>query len=504
MIRLLLFLVVLLVLPMARATAAPEDGYLVLTREEMTVCPASSLEIGDADFEAATCQQMNAWDMDPQGHAIWVRTTFGVPASYTEAAAPLGLFLSIKASSEVWLNGALLGRNGMPGLSASTEVAGRQDAVFFIPPGTLRTGQNELVFLMSGHHSLIRLAHPLHVAGIAPYGPPRFRMISKYWLSLLTFGLFLAGFLYFGSFAAFGQDRFGSLILAAASVAAGGQLLSEVSRALWSYPYWFQDVRLVLLLFFAGSFGLAMLAHTAHRFAVPRRGWIIAGTVVLTLVTIIYAGGFDRKTMLAIMTPCLGAAVMAGMAAFGGDREARYHLAAFLSFLVLVVVAPFIFLDIGFYFLVAGLLGFLFLVQARAYRAISLEQQETERRRHKLEQALKEREQTEAASITIRSNGRMQKVKAAEIASASGAGDYVELHLTSGDEMLHSATLNALEAELPGQILRVHRSHIVNTHLIAELRRLPSGTGELVLSSGHQVPVSKRIMPRVREALDAV
>ena len=53
------------------------------------------------------------------------------------------------------------------------------------------------------------------------------------------------------------------------------------------------------------------------------------------------------------------------------------------------------------------------------------------------------------------------------------------------------------------RLLRVHRSHIVNTAFVDALERDPSGVGRLLLSNGAAVPVSRRIMPKVRSALSA-
>ena len=65
------------------------------------------------------------------------------------------------------------------------------------------------------------------------------------------------------------------------------------------------------------------------------------------------------------------------------------------------------------------------------------------------------------------------------------------------------AALAGLEAELPETFLRVHRSHIVNTAFVSALERDTGGVGRLTLSQGQEVPVSRRIMPKVRTALAA-
>ncbi|MBX3724485.1 MAG: LytTR family transcriptional regulator DNA-binding domain-containing protein [Xanthomonadales bacterium] len=87
------------------------------------------------------------------------------------------------------------------------------------------------------------------------------------------------------------------------------------------------------------------------------------------------------------------------------------------------------------------------------------------------------------------------------IVRIQGAGDYVELHLDDGSRLLHTATLNDLDAELAPAFLRVHRSHLVNTRRIERLDRSDACTGTLHLRGSDPVPVSRRVMPGVRRAL---
>jgi len=77
----------------------------------------------------------------------------------------------------------------------------------------------------------------------------------------------------------------------------------------------------------------------------------------------------------------------------------------------------------------------------------------------------------------------------------------VELHYEDGRCVLYTLTLARLEDQLPPTFLRVHRSHIVNTAFVRALEREPGGGGRLLLRSGGEVPVSRRILPRVRTAL---
>jgi hypothetical protein len=79
--------------------------------------------------------------------------------------------------------------------------------------------------------------------------------------------------------------------------------------------------------------------------------------------------------------------------------------------------------------------------------------------------------------------------------------DYVRVHATNGRHLLHG-TLEALERELEhGPFLRVHRSFIINSAQISQLRLRASGLLEILLTSGACLPVGRTYSGRVRKRL---
>ena len=95
----------------------------------------------------------------------------------------------------------------------------------------------------------------------------------------------------------------------------------------------------------------------------------------------------------------------------------------------------------------------------------------------------------------------MERITTSQIVRCQGAGGYTEIVLIGGRTVLHSVSLNEIEEALPATFLRVHRSHLINVAFVKSLSRDPSGTGNLRLEEGSDVPVSRRIMPKVRQAL---
>ena len=88
-----------------------------------------------------------------------------------------------------------------------------------------------------------------------------------------------------------------------------------------------------------------------------------------------------------------------------------------------------------------------------------------------------------------------------DIVAVVGADDYVELRLTNGRKLLHSARLDRLEAELPASFLRVHRSVIANLAQVRGLER-DGGRVRLLMDEGAPLPISRNRLATVRDALD--
>lgn len=106
-----------------------------------------------------------------------------------------------------------------------------------------------------------------------------------------------------------------------------------------------------------------------------------------------------------------------------------------------------------------------------------------------------------SSRITLKSGGTTLFLEAHRIDWARAAGNYVEI---SADGKIHLAriTLTALEAQLQAAgagTVRTHRSWLVNKAHLREVKPTGDGDQMAILSSGDEVPVSRRY----REALQA-
>lgn len=496
------FLTILLaaLLPLA-ASGAAQTHVTIPYDASAVVCPGGG-RAAPPDFTGADCETVPLRALDAQGREIWARVSFEAAPAEFPATQPIGLYLSAKAASALWLNGVPLGANGAPGADRASELPGRMDAVFYVPHELLRDGGNDLILHLSSHHGFLNLNYPFHWLGLGTYADPSREIMRAYWPSLITIGVFFLGAIYFAVASVRGPARGASILLLALSVLAIAQLLFETSRGLFAYAYPFQDLRLVLIAASAAAFGLCLLFHTAGRFLRGKRVPVFAAGTIATLLAVILPGGFDGKAVFGLMAPALMSAAIAVFAAVRKQPDARAYAAALTLFAALIFFFPSAFLDTGFFYAVAALLIFLIAQQAALFareRRLRLDAADRARR---LEIALEQARQKDAPGrLKIPRAGKTEFIAANEIVYCKGAGDYVEIALSDGSRILHLATLQDMESELPETFLRVHRSYLVNTNHVRSLTREASGVGVLTLGNGETAPVSRRILPNIRSAL---
>lgn len=492
---------ILALLLLAMAPGAASARIVLAYDTAATVCPATP-DGARPDFSAPDCETTPLNNLDPQGRDIWARVVFSADPAALPMEKPLGLFVSAKASSEIWLNGVRLGANGRPGPDKRSEIPGRMDAVFYAPHNLVRDGENELIMRLSSHHGFLRLNFPFHYIYLGAYADPSREILRAYWPSIITFGAFLLGAIYFGVMATRPGPRGAGAVLLLLSLIAIAQLGLETARGVFPYDYPFQDLRLIAITACAALFGLCLLFHTTGKFVQNGRTVLLAAGIAATAAAVALPKGFDGRAVFGLMTPAIFSAVICAFAASKKRPMARAYTIALGLFITVILIFLDQFMDTAFFYTVAALLFFLMAQQAVRFskeRSLRIDASDRARR---LEIALEQAHQKNTPErLKVQSGGKTEFVAASEIVYCKGAGDYVEMVLANGTKHLHLAKLHELEDGLPQTFLKVHRSYVVNTECVQTLTREASGVGSLALSNGETIPVSRRILPKVRSAL---
>jgi len=93
--------------------------------------------------------------------------------------------------------------------------------------------------------------------------------------------------------------------------------------------------------------------------------------------------------------------------------------------------------------------------------------------------------------LLIKKLGREFLIQTRDIEYAEAAGNYVNLHIGKRTYPLRQTMKNLAETLHTLGFKRVHRSYLVNEHLIQEIQPLESGDAVLTLSTQKQIPVSR-------------
>ena len=101
--------------------------------------------------------------------------------------------------------------------------------------------------------------------------------------------------------------------------------------------------------------------------------------------------------------------------------------------------------------------------------------------------------------LTLKCGGRAIHVDAREVRWAKSASNYVEV-AANGKTHLARATLAAIERQLAdagASAVRVHRSYVVNTDYISEIRPTGEGDVRIEMRGGEVIPGSRRYRDRL-------
>lgn len=98
---------------------------------------------------------------------------------------------------------------------------------------------------------------------------------------------------------------------------------------------------------------------------------------------------------------------------------------------------------------------------------------------------------SEVTRIAIKANGRILFVDSMDVIVARAQGNYVALVHKSGCYLVRETMATAEEKLIPLGFVRIHRSIVVNTTLVKDLRRDHTGTYVLRTTDGNEHPVGR-------------
>lgn len=454
------------------------------------------------ECDGAGCVGVELSALRLQGRQTDLRRMVDVAPSALPLDRPLMVRIVAMASSEVRWNGALIGRNGVPGPDAASEQAGQFAVRFIIPPGLVRAGGNRLDIRLSAQHLWLPVLRPVHLIEVMRYDGDALTGLSDYLPALLALGALIAVGIYFA--AAFATAREGgALLLALAAAAASLQLLAEVSRAFIAYDYPWHLARVSAIALLAAATSLCLVGYAVRRFAPAWRRTLLPAAGLATVAGLLLPPWFDIKAMSAILVGAVATAVCAGHAIRARGPGALAALAASLGTVALMAWELTDFLDRAWFILLAVVLVALAAEQAKLVRRARAERDAEVRRAADLAERLARAERSGEPILSLKDGARSHRVAEGDLLYLRAADDYCEAVTVSGGTLLVTMTLSQLLGRLPAGFVRVHKSYAVNLAHVTGSNPRAGGGRLLRLSSGAEVPVGRTYGPAVAQALVA-
>lgn len=468
---------------------------------EVIECPAKQLELSKVDFTVRECNTFSFQEYQMSGHSVWLLISVPDAINIKNTPQPVGLFISGPISAKVFVNGVAVGEKGKSSLQYDTETPGAFDWVGYVPETALKQTSNQIALHISNFHGRPLDFQAFNSLYFDLYQPATKKHLVHYWSTLIPLGAFLLSLIYLLRRFSIESKSLRLLSLLLLTLSATLQLLSEVSRGLYAYTYPVHDIRLNVILFFAFIFGQALLIQALTQFTQLKQKYALIVGLGLILILHFLLEDRDLQTASVIQIPVVIAACLILYERYRNKSQQYLPSIILFAFATLIYIAPNKFLDVYLYYCMAGLLAYFLnyeaLNRAKRMQELAVEKQRAEKLLLVLE--LKAQEDADH-SIAVKEAGKITMLKIKNILFCKGAGDYVEIYLAN-KTILHSGSLNNIVQDLPSYFIKVHRSYLVNAKHIVIMRRLPAGTGEIELSNGLVIPVSRRLLPKLKETL---
>ncbi|HEX8625015.1 MAG TPA: LytTR family DNA-binding domain-containing protein [Allosphingosinicella sp.] len=482
--RLLRLLSILFLSALAAACAASGDSRVPERIGTVMVRAGDDPLWSRTDYDHSGWERRPVQEADSQGRIVWVRARFAVGPRHPDDR-PLAVHVGALAAYEVFWNGRLIGRSGLPGASPAAERQGGIEGHFPIPPDLLRSGDNLLAMRLSSFHLPLRVKHSLLHVAVGDYQSGSTEALRTYAAAIGAAGVLLLGGAYFGfAFRANRSDR-PALLLALLSLTLLSQLALEVSRAFIGYPYGLHLWRMGAIFVLSSLFGLLLVAYVRVQFRPEGGKWLIWTVGLWCPAAFFLFYGFDQKIYAVILGSAAAAGAAVAPAALKGSRAALLAFAGMAAMALPLVGAFPAFLDQDFYIIASALIAGLCLHRALA------------RPLQPAVQAAPAETGDEDKRLPVLTGRGVELCDPRTFLLVKGADDYAEILLAGGRTRLHRGRLSELEARLPRFFLRVHRSYLVNMDRALELSSA-SGSLRIRLEEGAWAPVSRSYSRSVR------
>lgn len=365
--------------------AAGRHGELPpLELQQAWIAQADGVSAAD-DLAVDAWQVLDLRELARLGGPYWIRVDLELgPQSPPDAA--LSLRLSLRAASEIYWDGRLIGRNGRVGDSAESEIPGRIDWTLPLPAELSQPGRHQLLIHASSFRQGFEPQQAEFRVQIGPADLLYRRAWGRWLIAAIAVGAMAVAGLYF---VAMQRDparptRSAERLLIALALVGLLLPLTEGWRVVVGYSYDLHPLRLNVLLLLTACAATLLPAYLHARFGSRGRGWPWLVFAALLLLIVFAVPGYDGRSLMLHLLGLLSSLLIM-LRARGTDPDDRLPvIALLLATLALPLTGAAAFLD-GLYFIaLAVLMTFLLLRHAASLAALGQQVAELRAQRSRL------------------------------------------------------------------------------------------------------------------------
>lgn len=104
--------------------------------------------------------------------------------------------------------------------------------------------------------------------------------------------------------------------------------------------------------------------------------------------------------------------------------------------------------------------------------------------------------------LSVKTGNEIRIIPIEDVAFFKAANIYSELHLNNGHIVIYDKPIKQLVPLLPSNYMRIHKSYLVELNKIKSLQLLGGGKNHLLLHGGECLPVSRKVIKKLKTALE--
>ena len=304
--------------------------------------------------------QLLHWSKVKNTDVWWLRSEFSIPKTLYDPDLPLGLYIHAVASSQVWIDGVLIGNNGIPSSDIESEIPGKLSTVLPIDMRFKDAKKHVLAIRISTQHNSHGVSTPLDSLYISSFGSALDKQKKSYLPTIITAGAIGLASLFLLVMTVYsGSMR--SFWLLISSFSALMQMIFEVLRAYVNYPYPWHVWRLMGISIFACITSITIIAYLANRFEFKYGKQTVLTLSLIFIMLQIFIPHSEVVSLISIFC-----SLLIGIFICAFSYKSRFSIKAITAIALailfaLLLINPGVFIDRYYYFGITALIMMFFI-----------------------------------------------------------------------------------------------------------------------------------------------